>query len=262
MIHRTPIPKGEQFIKIRNSVVRDRRLSFLARGILASVLSRPDNWQVSADRLARETDAAEGVKAIRSALRELEKAGYLIRQRMQDPSTGKWTWRQVFRDTPATSPDSDGSAISPSPTFGDRTFGEGTSKEPPIRTTKEELRAEMSCPDFTRFAPEVGRESDSIGIWPAVADTPEEQDLDEEEGAAERFARWRTEDRELFEEHIGDKLKSWGGAYNTGTFSAPQFYDLFHKGKKIQWPGRYLAHLDEYEGVDDWLANLGLERVD
>lgn len=66
------------FTTIRNKTVRDSRLSFKARGLLIYLLSLPDDARVSRDFLT--TVGPDGEKAIRSALAELTKAGYLTRE--------------------------------------------------------------------------------------------------------------------------------------------------------------------------------------
>ncbi len=60
---------------IPRAVLRDRRLSFRARGILAHLLDRPAGWDVRAEALAAESDH-DGRDKILSALRELGIAGY------------------------------------------------------------------------------------------------------------------------------------------------------------------------------------------
>ena len=67
------------FTQIPNVYVRDRTLSFVARGILAWLMTHSDGHQVS----MREIEAAswkEGREAVRSAVGELERGGYLHRQ--------------------------------------------------------------------------------------------------------------------------------------------------------------------------------------
>ena len=74
MIVRGPRPK-HGYLLLSNSVARDTRLSFRARGVLVCVLSMPDNYQVSAEFLRRLT-TGEGREAIRTALDELRQRGY------------------------------------------------------------------------------------------------------------------------------------------------------------------------------------------
>jgi hypothetical protein len=95
-IQRTPRPQSN-FTILSNEILRDNRLSFRARGILASVLSRPDNWRTSADSLANES--IEGRGAILTALKELETLGYLERTKYQN-ELGHWVSDSLIYDQP------------------------------------------------------------------------------------------------------------------------------------------------------------------
>jgi len=88
---------SNKFAIIRNEVLQDERLSFRARGVLASILSRPDNWRCSAWDLA--TEGREGRRAILTALTELETFGYLVRSKKQDEG-GKWSTATYVYDMP------------------------------------------------------------------------------------------------------------------------------------------------------------------
>lgn len=86
-IVRAPRPAGN-FTIIPNAALRDSRLSYRARGVLAAILSHQDNWQTTAAEMAGK--GAEGRDAIRSCFAELEHAGYMRRVRHQGPG-GRWS---------------------------------------------------------------------------------------------------------------------------------------------------------------------------
>lgn len=100
MIRRGPRPTSN-FTVIRNELGLDSRLSYRARGVLIAILVRPDNWKTSAQALSRQ--GVEGRDAIRSALRELENAGYLVRQNVRN-SDGTFRFEAVIYDSPQVRP--------------------------------------------------------------------------------------------------------------------------------------------------------------
>ena len=90
--------RPDRYTVLSNDIIRNHALSFKARGLLAYLLSMPDNWSVSSAHLAKT--GPDGREAVRTALIELVSAGYLIRERKQDPSTGRWGWIQTVYDAP------------------------------------------------------------------------------------------------------------------------------------------------------------------
>lgn len=82
-----------------NELVRDNRLSYKARGILLELLSRPDNWRVSAELLAKE--GKDGRDSIMAGLKELRDLGYIVTSRKQNEK-GQWTTESIVYDSPQT----------------------------------------------------------------------------------------------------------------------------------------------------------------
>jgi len=74
-------PSKEQkkagFAQIPNSVFNDKRLSYRALGLLAYLLSKPPNWNPVMAELRKERK--ERKDAVRAAVAELEKLGYLTK---------------------------------------------------------------------------------------------------------------------------------------------------------------------------------------
>lgn len=63
------------FTTLNNELIRDRRISWKALGILVFVLSLPDNWKLRLSHLSKEKEVGSGRDATRAGLRELEQAG-------------------------------------------------------------------------------------------------------------------------------------------------------------------------------------------
>lgn len=78
---------GRYFTQISNSLFRDPRISGLAKAVFGLISTHRDGYGVSVETIARHM--REGRDAIRKALRELEKYGYLMRVQTRDPKTGR-----------------------------------------------------------------------------------------------------------------------------------------------------------------------------
>jgi hypothetical protein len=72
----------DHFTQIPNAWLRDNRLSFKSRGILSLIMSHREGWSLSIQSLADQN--LEGKDAIRSAIEELEIAGYLTRAQVNE----------------------------------------------------------------------------------------------------------------------------------------------------------------------------------
>jgi hypothetical protein len=68
----------DRYVVLLQATVRDRTLSFKARGILAFLLSHPDNWKFNLKHIEASSDR-DGRDSIASGIKELISAGYARR---------------------------------------------------------------------------------------------------------------------------------------------------------------------------------------
>ena len=72
------IERNKNYTVMSNYHLRDTAISLKSKGLLSMMLSLPDEWNYTTRGLAKI--CKEGVDAIGGALRELEKAGYIVRR--------------------------------------------------------------------------------------------------------------------------------------------------------------------------------------
>ena len=77
------IERTLDYTVMSNHHLKDTALSLKAKGLLSMMLSLPDEWNYTTRGLA--AICKEGVDAIGGALRELEKAGYIVRRQLRGP---------------------------------------------------------------------------------------------------------------------------------------------------------------------------------
>ena len=70
------------YVNIDQQLIRDETLSWKARGIFMYLWSQNDSWDFYAKEVAKH--APDGIDALNSGLDELEKGGYLTRERKRD----------------------------------------------------------------------------------------------------------------------------------------------------------------------------------
>lgn len=100
----------EGWVPVANSAARDHRLSWRARGLLVELLSYPDGWETTVDKLVKKAreqgPASEGRLAMRTAMKELADLGYVTYQRSHN-QYGQWSTEMVVSDVPGSPQASD-----------------------------------------------------------------------------------------------------------------------------------------------------------
>ena len=76
------IDKTRDYTVMSNHHFRNRNLSLKAKGVMSLMLSLPDDWDYTVAGLA--TLSKDGLDSVRSALKELEREGYLKMERERD----------------------------------------------------------------------------------------------------------------------------------------------------------------------------------
>lgn len=80
------IEKTRDYTVMSNHHLRNAGLSLKSKGLLSMMLSLPEDWNYTTRGLAKI--CKEGTDSIGSALEELERSGYIVRNRLRD-SKGK-----------------------------------------------------------------------------------------------------------------------------------------------------------------------------
>lgn len=86
------------FTTVHNAFLRDKTFGINARGLLITMLSMADGWNFSIKGLA--SILPNGEYRVASTLRELEKFGYLKRNRICDEKGRVRDWEYCFSDEP------------------------------------------------------------------------------------------------------------------------------------------------------------------
>lgn len=70
------------FTMMSNVGLRDKRLSFKAKGLLAYMLSLPDDWVFYEEEITKHS--TDGKQSVRTGLKELQQLGYLIKNQSRE----------------------------------------------------------------------------------------------------------------------------------------------------------------------------------
>lgn len=94
------VEKNSDFTVISNFYLRDKGISLKAKGLLSIILSLPDEWEYSVAGLA--SICSENETAVKSALSELKKNGYLVvtKKMPNETKSGRIEYEYTFFEQP------------------------------------------------------------------------------------------------------------------------------------------------------------------
>ncbi len=185
------VEKNKGYTVMSNHHLRNRGLTLKAKGLLSQMLSLPENWDYTLSGLSHIN--RESIDAIRTAVWELEKAGYITRQQGRDGKGKMTAIEYTIYEQPQPSPELD-CLILENPTADNPTTGNPVS-ENPTQLNKELSITEKSNTDLS-----------STHSVPIHSPNP----LPYEDGAAELPERKRTEPNDayrIYKEIIKDNIE-------------------------------------------------------
>ncbi|MBR3997898.1 MAG: helix-turn-helix domain-containing protein [Clostridia bacterium] len=92
------VDKSRDYTVLSNHIFKDRTLSAKAKGLLAEMLSLPDDWDYTLKGLTFLF--SDGIDSVRQGIRELEEHGYVVRQRRRDEKGRLCDMEYVIYETP------------------------------------------------------------------------------------------------------------------------------------------------------------------
>lgn len=93
------VAKNSNYVVMNRTALNDDRLSWKAKGIMAYMLSMPDDWVFYMDELI--SHAKDGKDSFRSGFKELKDAGYVDRKPIKDEQTKKIVeWETIVHEVP------------------------------------------------------------------------------------------------------------------------------------------------------------------
>lgn len=121
-------PRKDNFTIIYNDLLNSD-LPWDTLGVLVYLLSKPDDWTISSKQL-QNLDRGAGDNALRRIFKELEEAGYMIRDSWNESTTGRRAHSVVVFDQPTTLLGADSDVSAGQPTRDLSTCGSSTSGSP------------------------------------------------------------------------------------------------------------------------------------
>lgn len=132
------VEKNNNYTVMANYHLRDKELSFKAKGLLSYMLSLPEDWDYSLNGLA--SVSKEGIKAIKNIIGELKEQGYLKINKIRKEN-GQYQYEYLIREIPE--------GIEPEYQKGYAVKGESV-KDIQINTNKQNTKEQIDKEDKSK----------------------------------------------------------------------------------------------------------------
>ena len=185
------VERNKGYTVMSNHHLRNKELSLKAKGLLSQMLSLPEDWDYTLAGLSFIN--REKIDAIREAVKELERAGYIVRSRERDEKGRLRGADYVIFEQPQTPP------VSDLPTLENPTLENPTQENPtlenPMQLNKDKLITEKQKKE--------GLNTDSIPIH-SLNPLPYDGEAAE---PPERKRKEATDAYSVYEEIIKDNIE-------------------------------------------------------
>lgn len=135
------VEKSRDYTVMSNHHLRNTDLSLKSKGLLSQMLSLPEEWDYTLKGLSKIN--REGIDAIREAIRELERAGYVTRTRVRNEKGQLGAADYVIHEFP----------VPPKPTLEnptqDKPISENPTLENPMQENPTQLNKELSSKELS-----------------------------------------------------------------------------------------------------------------
>lgn len=139
------VERTRDYTVMSNHHLRNKDLTLKAKGLLSQMLSLPENWDYTLQGLS--VINRENVTAIRTAVNELENAGYIVRRQTRDEKGKMAANEYIIYEQPQNAPSLD------YPSSENPTTGKPTTEKPlsenPTQLNKELSSKEKSNTDLS-----------------------------------------------------------------------------------------------------------------
>lgn len=135
------VEKNQNYTVMSNHHLRNTDLSLKSKGLLSQMLSLPEEWDYTLKGLSQIN--REGIDAIREAVRELERAGYVTRTRVRNDKGQLGAADYVIHEFPVPP-----NPILENPTL-DKPISENPTLENPAQENPTQLNKELSSKELS-----------------------------------------------------------------------------------------------------------------